>query len=104
MIEKTCGTCGNVRHVTLECSYAQDDWEKGGYRYYAGFTTPNARACEHWIEGSESIYQRFEKLEKIAVSLLDKIEDEILGKAEISVHEVQTLRGEVWALGVSVDD
>lgn len=60
-MEKTCGNCGWVTSVNLDCTFAAGDG-----RYYGRFTRPDAKPCEHWIEAQNTLEQRYQQLAEVA--------------------------------------
>lgn len=65
MEPRTCGTCGHVRETRLNCFYAAND-----RAYYAGCTSPDAMACEHYFDDQDSLPRRYERLAQVARDML----------------------------------
>lgn len=109
MEPRTCGTCGHVRETRLNCFYAAND-----KAYYAGCTSPDAMACEHYFDDLDLLPRRYERLAQMAREMywaIDVFESRLDAEHE-SLFEWVPERGAVTrgvkeqleALGVSVDD
>lgn len=74
MEPRTCGTCGHVRETRLNCFYAAND-----RAYYAGCTSPDAMACEHYFDDQDSLPRRYERLAQVARELNDCLYKALMG-------------------------
>lgn len=114
--QRTCGTCGHVRETRLNCFYAAND-----RAYYAGCTSPDAMACEHYEDDPDSLLRRYERLAQVAREMYSTLGDalEVLstvrlprqnGKTSFSLHTLKcaeryiSFHDELDALGMSMDD
>lgn len=100
MEPRTCGTCGHVRETRLNCFYAAND-----RAYYAGCTSPDAMACEHYFDDQDSLPRRYERLAQVARDMLRYARirlDEHWTKEDAKA--CKAYEDELRALGVSVDD
>ncbi len=100
----TCETCGHVRETRLNCLYAAND-----RAYYAGCTSPDAMACEHYVDDPDSLQRRYEHLAQVAMQMRDWLfyyveTDPGHVVVESDQDEVREIREAFDALGVSVDD
>ncbi|PWL79005.1 MAG: hypothetical protein DBY20_03770 [Coriobacteriia bacterium] len=100
MEPRTCGTCGHVRETRLNCFYAAND-----RAYYAGCTSPDAMACEHYFDDQDSLPRRYERLAQVALDMLRYARIR-LGEhwTEEDAKACKAYEDELRALGVSVDD
>lgn len=98
-VSKTCGSCGHVYQVVLNCHYAEDDC-----RYYAHVTRPDARACEHWIPNQDSLEQRYQQLEQVARNMLHEMWSSNRDQSHIPEPRQDDYAEQLIALGVSVDE
>lgn len=113
---RTCGTCGHVSGVWLECFFADND-----NSYYMHCTKPNAMACEHYVDDPDSLLRRYERLAQVAREMYSTLGDalEVLstvrlprqnGKTSFSLHTLKcaeryiSFHDELDALGMSMDD
>ena len=107
MEPRTCGTCGHVRETRLNCFYAAND-----RAYYAGCTSPDAMACEHYFDDQDSLPRRYERLAQVAREMfwlardpLDFVErtgEKYMRDGHYFFTEI--FAEQLEALGVSVDD
>ena len=97
---RTCGTCGHVRETRLNCFYAAND-----KAYYAGCTSPDAMACEHYFDDLDSLPRRYERLAQVARDMLRYARIR-LGEhwTKEDAKACKAYEDELMALGVSVDD
>lgn len=97
---RTCGTCGHVRETRLNCFYAAND-----RAYYAGCTSPDAMACEHYFDDQDSLPRRYERLAQVALDMLRYARIR-LGEnwTKEDAKACKAYEDELRALGVSVDD
>lgn len=100
MEPRTCGTCGHVRETRLNCFYAAND-----RAYYAGCTSPDAMACEHYFDDQDSLPRRYERLAQAAREMLRYARIRLQEHwTEEDARAVSAYREELATLGVSVDD
>lgn len=88
-VSKTCGSCGHVYQVVLNCHYADNDG-----RYYARATRSDVRACEDWVPNQDSLEQHYEQLEQVAMNMF----------YDLDPYCAFPYREQLEALGVMVDE
>lgn len=104
---RTCGTCGHVRETRLNCFYAAND-----RAYYAGCTSPDAMACEHYVDDPDSLQRRYERLAQVAREMFVAYRDTLpiiasfvgVDYAMSHFSSPDTFLKELIECGVSVDD
>lgn len=109
MEPRTCGTCGHVRETRLNCFYAAND-----RAYYAGCTSPDAMACEHYFDDQDSLPRRYERLAQVAREMYELIErweterdddrERLDGPSPCRGMIATAIKRQLESLGVSVDD
>lgn len=107
MEPRTCGTCGHVRETRLNCFYAAND-----KAYYAGCTSPDAMACEHYFDDLDSLPRRYERLAQVAGEMFWCVRDpldfvERTGEKYVRYghyYFTEIFEEQLEELGVSVDD